>query len=132
MTPCYCTQMREATRKIGALYDEALAPLGINIAQFALMRKIQRLQPVSFTELGRAGELDRSTVGRNVRVLARMELVTIGRGEDDQRETLVTLAERGATLLDAAAPLWSACQAKIEERLGPARLEALRDALRML
>jgi hypothetical protein len=41
-------------------------PLGINIAQYSLLRMIQRRQAVSLTELGGIAELDRSTVGRNM------------------------------------------------------------------
>ena len=74
-TLCYCAALRAAARKTTALYDEALEPAGIGVAQFSLMRRIERAGTVSLTELGRRAELDRSTVGRNVRVLARMGLV---------------------------------------------------------
>ena len=40
-TPCYCAALRAATRKTTALYDEALAPVGIGVAQFSLMRRIK-------------------------------------------------------------------------------------------
>jgi DNA-binding MarR family transcriptional regulator len=129
MSRCYCLLLRTATRKVGSVYDDALAPLGINIAQYSLLRLIERRQPVSFTELGRVAELDRSTVGRNVRVLERMALVETGRGEDDQREAVVTLAVTGTQVLQEAAPLWDECQRQIETRLGPANVKALRAIL---
>lgn len=132
ISPCYCSLLRTATRKIGAVYDDALTPLGINIAQYSLLRIIQRRQQVSFTELGRVAELDRSTVGRNVRVLERMALVETGRGEDDQREAVVTLTVRGTQVLEAAAPLWDECQREIETRLGSAKVKALREILRAI
>lgn len=121
--------LRMATRRLGAAYDAALAPFGINIAQFSLLRMIDRSQPVSLTELGRIAELDRSTVGRNVRVLERIGLVKTGRG-DDQREAVITLAEPGAQVLKDAAPLWEQCQHTVEDRLGPEKIRALRDILR--
>lgn len=68
-SPCYCSLPRTATLKIGAVYDDALALLRINVAQYSLLRLVQHRQPVSFTGLGRIAEFDRSTVGRNVRVL---------------------------------------------------------------
>lgn len=129
ISPCYCSLLRTATRKIGAVYDDALTPLGINIAQYSLLRLIERRQPVSFTELGRVAALDRSTVGRNVRVLERMALVETGRGENDQRESVVTLADRGVQVLAEAAPLWDECQRRIKSRLGPERVSTLRDIL---
>ena len=132
MASCYCSLLRAATRKIGSVYDDVLAPLGVNIAQYSLLRMIQRLQPVSLTALGRNAELDRSTVGRNVRVLERMGLVEMGRGEDDHREAVVSLAVRGAQVLDEAAPLWEECQREIETRLGPVKVTALQDILRSI
>lgn len=132
MSLCYCAQLRSAARKVGSVYDEALAPLGINIAQYSLMRTIERRQPVSFTELGRIAQLDRSTVGRNVRVLERKGLVDAGRGEDDQREALVRLSPIGTRLLEEAGPLWEACQHGIETRLGSVRMKALDDILHAL
>ena len=129
-SPCHCAVLRAATRRLGAAYDAALAPFGITIAQFSLMRTIARRQSVSLTDLGKALELDRSTVGRNVQVLERARLVATGRGKSDQREAIVTLTAQGQQILKKAAPAWETCQAEIERRLGKARLGALRDVLR--
>lgn len=123
--------LRAATRKVAAAYDAALAPVGINIAQYALLRMIDNRRQVSLTELGRLADLDRSTIGRNVKVLERGGLVQTGRGED-QREAVVSLAPRGIEALAAAAPLWEACQRQIEKRLGADRIEVLRDIARIV
>lgn len=125
---CYCTTLRDATRRVTALYDEAIAPTGVTIAQFALLRAIARGEPAALTELGRRTDLDRSTVGRNVRVLERMGLVATRRGED-QRESTVSLSEGGHRTLDAGAPLWEGVQARIEAQLGTSAAQALRDVL---
>lgn len=132
MSRCYCSLLRTATRRVGSVYDDALSPLGINIAQYSLLRLIEHRQPVSFTELGHVAELDRSTVGRNVRVLERMGLVETGRGENDQREAVVRLGVRGRQMLEEAAPLWDGCQREIETRLGAANVKALREILRAI
>lgn len=124
--------LREAARKVSALYDEALAPFGINIAQFSLLRRIARLQPVSMTDLARNAQLDRSTIGRNVRVLERMQLVQSGRGDVDQREALINLSDQGADLLETAGPAWDCCQSAMEARLGPVKITALQDILRAI
>ena len=114
-----------------ALYDEALAVTGINVAQFSLMRNIASKAPVSLTELGRMTELDRSTVGRNVRVLERMGFVVMSSGADHREQTL-DLTEQGRQVLVEARPLWKDAQYKIEARLGadgPARLPVLLQSL---
>jgi len=118
-TLCYCAALRAATRKTTAMYDEALAPAGIGLAQFSLLRKIERGGKLSLSELGRLASLDRSTVGRNIKVLRRMGLIEIGPG-DDHREATVTLAEDGRAVLRDGAPLWDAAQRRIEAALGDA------------
>jgi DNA-binding MarR family transcriptional regulator len=128
-SPCYCAALRAATRRLGAAYDAALEPFGINIAQFSLMRNIARRQSISLTDLGKMLELDRSTIGRNVRVLERSGLVTSGRGADDQREAIVSLTKRGLRVLDDAGPAWMACQREIEVRIGKKRVSDLRNIL---
>lgn len=113
------------------MYDDALAPIGINIAQFALLRTVSRVQPVSLTELARFTALDRSTIGRNVRVLDRMGLMKTARGED-QREAAVSLTRKGANVLKRAEPAWAKVQAGVAERLGPDLTQALEDILQAL
>lgn len=128
---CHCIVLRKASRKVSAYYDEALAPLGINIAQFSLLRNISRMAPVSLTDLGARVELDRSTVGRNAKVLERMGLVAIRPGKD-QREAELTVSEAGHSILREGAPLWDSVQDKIEQRLGPDGADRLRELLAAL
>jgi DNA-binding MarR family transcriptional regulator len=125
---CFCTSLRAATRRLASAYDTALAPVGLNVAQFSLLRRIARLQSASLTQLGEAAELERSTIGRNVRVLARDGLVALERGED-QREAVVTLTKQGQKMLDRAVPLWEACQRQIETRVGREEMRGLKAVL---
>jgi DNA-binding MarR family transcriptional regulator len=117
MDRCHCDTLRLAARKISARYDAALRPVGISVAQFALLWKIRRAGQPSLTEIGRIAGLDRSTIGRNVRVLEKAGLVSVTAGKD-QREATVRLSERGTSLLADAEPLWSKAQAEIEALLG--------------
>jgi DNA-binding MarR family transcriptional regulator len=130
-TPCYCAALRAAARKTTAIYDEALTPTGIGLAQFSLLRKIERGGKLSLSELGRLASLDRSTVGRNIKVLRRMGLIEIGPG-DDHREAAVTLAEGGRAVLRDSAPLWQAAQERIEAALGEGGANRLRALLAAL
>ncbi|MCB5204268.1 MarR family winged helix-turn-helix transcriptional regulator [Neorhizobium sp. T786] len=125
---CHCIMLRKATRKVSSYYDEALAPLGVNIGQFSLLRNIRGLAPVSLTDLAARVELDRSTVGRNAKVLERMGLVTIGPGKDN-RETMLDLTEKGHDLLKEGAPLWDGVQETIEARLGEEKTRQLQELL---
>ncbi|MBS7812412.1 MarR family winged helix-turn-helix transcriptional regulator [Roseococcus pinisoli] len=128
-SPCYCTALKAASRRLAALYDEALKPVGVNIAQFSLLRRVRRAETVTLTELGRLAELDRSTIGRNVRVLERMGLVALSRGED-QREAVVRLTPAGHQALVDGDPLWDGVQDAIDARLGPTGVLELFTTLR--
>lgn len=130
-TLCHCINLKTTTRKLAALYDAALAPAGINISQFSLLRNIERRQPASLTELGKALDLDRSTMGRNIRVIEKMGLVATGRG-DDQRESVVSLSAHGLAVLREAEPMWEACQAEVTRRLGEERMRTLHEINRLL
>lgn len=126
---CYCGAARSAARKITALYDDTLAPAGVSLAQFALLRMLERKGEIALTELGDLMELDRSTIGRNVRVIEKMGLVTFWKGAD-QRETTVGLTQEGQRVCDVGAPLWKNAQARIEKKLGRKKASELLDLLR--
>ena len=129
--PCICILLRQAARKSSAVYDEALAPLGINIAQFSLLRKISRAGSISLTELAQKAELDRSTMGRNAKVLQRMGLIEPA-ASDDHRETSITLTDAGRDIVERGAPLWDKAQDEIEARLGDEGIEQLQALLRAI
>ncbi|AAN30478.1 hypothetical protein C064_01442 [Brucella suis 63/252] len=130
-TPCFCIYLRQAARKISNIYDEALAPLGINVAQFSTLRKIRRAGSISLSELARLSELDRSTMGRNTKVLQRVGLIEHV-ASDDHRETNLTLTTEGRNLAERGAPLWNRAQKEIETRLGGDGAEQLLALLRRL
>jgi len=128
---CHCILLRKASRKVSSYYDDVLAPLGVNIGQFSLLRNINRTAPVSLTDLAVRVELDRSTVGRNAKVLERMGLITIGHGED-QREAMLEVTPKGHTVLTEGAPLWDSVQDNIEARLGAEKTKQLQELLAAL
>lgn len=128
---CHATQLRKAYRKATSRYDDLLAPLGINIGQFSLLRNIRRMAPVSLTDLGARVELDRSTVGRNSKVLERMGLIATVPGKD-KREAMLAITEDGQKILDAGAALWDQAQREFEARLGPQNMKVLADLLSSL
>lgn len=124
-TPCYCAAIRAASRKTTAIYDSALAPAGMTLAQYSLMRRIDYAGSLSLTELGRVAELDRSTVGRNVRVLEKLGLAQATTAED-LREAAISLTPAGAQALTAAESLWGDAQRQVEALLGVDGAKALR------
>src|SRR5260370_4159994 len=100
---CYCVVVRTAAGKTTALYDAILEPAGVTLAQFSLLRKIERAGTVSLTKLGQLAELDRSTIGRNVKALEKLKLVRTALAEEDQREAALQLTPAGRRALKIGA-----------------------------
>lgn len=121
---CLCTNLRRAARGVSRHYDGALDGFGINVAQYSLLCNLQRLDQPSISTLAHAMGLDRSTLGRNLRVLEGEGLVTLIEGED-HRNRVVLLTETGRERLAAALPAWEAAQQRLIEKLGVEKRETL-------
>jgi len=121
---CIGTHLRRAARGVSRHYDEALARFGINVAQFSLLRHLQRLDQPSITSLAEAMGLDRSTLGRNLKVLEAEGLVALTEGAD-QRNRVVLLTEAGKARLQDAGPAWERAQLTLVEQLGEGQRDEL-------
>lgn len=123
---CYCTLARRSARALTELYDSALVPAGLKVTQYSLLRAIDRLAGPSLTQLAEATGLDRSTLGRNLRVLEKSGFVTFGPAADE-RLRVAELTPLARHALEVAAPLWADTQARIEAAIPPEARQHLRD-----
>lgn len=121
---CHCTKARRAARRLTAVYDRALAPVGLKVTQFSLLRAIGRREGATISDVAAATGLDRSTLGRNLRPLAKAGLVALGAGQDE-RARAVALTPAGWDAVDRAVPHWQRAQASVETCLEPAELALL-------
>ena len=115
---CYCTQSRRAANLLTDIYDAALAPSGLRVTQFSLLRAVGRLDAPTLGSLAEATGLDRSTLGRNLRRMEADGLIRIAPGKD-ARTRVVLLTDAACAALDRAAPLWQATQERIARALPP-------------
>lgn len=115
---CLCTAGRRAAAALTRLYDDALAPHGLRATQFSLLRAVERAGGGSFADLATRTGLDRSTLGRNLRVLARDEWVHIAGDEQDARAAHVHLTPRGREALGEAVASWQRAQRRVRSALG--------------
>jgi DNA-binding MarR family transcriptional regulator len=107
---CLCTSLRQAAFAVTEVYDRALAPSGLKITMFRLVRRIAEAGRPSISELARIVELDRSTLGRSLRVLEKDGLVRFVDNADDERSKRVMLTPAGKAALAKALPLWTKAQ----------------------
>ena len=126
---CHCTTLRYAAQTLTEVYDRVLAPGGLKVTQYVLLDSIlQEEAEQSITDLAHKLGSDRSTIGRNVRVLARDGLVSLSRGSD-RREHTVHVTEKGREAVSLATPLWQKAQTAVAETLGEDQLKMLKTLL---
>ncbi len=121
---CTCGRLRRATRALTQLYDDEIAPSGLRLTQFSLLRTLQRQGCVRITALAAAALLDRTALSRNLDPLVARGLVTVATGRD-ARTREATLTRAGLDAIRLAEPHWRRAQAQVAQRLGDTRLAAL-------
>jgi len=121
---CLCIEVRGAAQTLTRLYDKALQPAGITVTQLSQLNAVRQLQEPTVSQLAHATGLDRSTLGRNIRLLESMTLLTSQRGQDARTRTL-SLTKKGGAALTRAAPLWANLQSQLAQKLGTQKRELL-------
>lgn len=124
-SPCACIALRRATRAVTAAYDAALAPSGLRVTQFSVLRTLARLGPLGVTRLAEETVLDRSTMGRNLDPLERRGLVRVEVGATDRRERVAHLTPAGEAAIETALPLWREAQDRVTRLVETSALAAL-------
>lgn len=132
-TVCACNKLRRGARILSGLYDEALAGSGFTVAQFSLLRMLQRAGPCSLTAFGEATGYDRTTLNRTLAPLEKAGFVACTCG-DDKRERIVEVTPAARAAVRRAQPRWEEAQAKVDAALGGERnaLFALLDRVEAL
>jgi DNA-binding MarR family transcriptional regulator len=124
LPPCTCGRLRRAARALTQMYDDEMAPAGLRVTQFSLLRTLAREGPVRLTALAAAAMLDRTALARNLDPLVTRGLVAIAPGRD-ARTRVAALTGRGRAALAGAEPHWRRAQARVRRRLGGERVDAL-------
>ena len=126
---CHCQALRQAARRVSALYDAAMAPLGLRISQFSILSRLRSGGPRGIQALAAELAMDRTTLGRNIRPLERDGLLAAIPDPDDKRARLLSLTPAGGALVARAMPAWREAQAAYEALYGAEPAAALRAAL---
>ena len=117
---CTCFNVRRASRAVTEFYDEIMAPSGVKATQFTMLGAVSMMGPASVTRLAAHLGLDRTTLTRNLRVLADQGLLEISAG-DDRRERVVALSADGIAALERATPVWREAQDRLIAKFGEER-----------
>jgi DNA-binding MarR family transcriptional regulator len=131
LTACTCGRLRRAARALTQLYDDRMAPSGLRVTQFSLLRTLSRDGPARMSALAESLLLDRTALSRTLDPLVERGLVAIVPGRD-ARTREVSLTRAGEKAIRTAEPYWKRAQAQVAERVGGGKLDALVATLREL
>ena len=129
VTPCYGASVRRASRILTRIYDEALAPSGLNLTQFSIAYLLKQHGPATISDLAAWMDTDKTAMGRNLLPMERDRLISIQQGED-RRSRKVTLTPSGPLSTKKLGPLEKA--QKRSKSAGEIRCDALRSLLRQV
>lgn len=131
-SPCNCTALRKATRRVSQLYDAAMAPAGLKTTQRAILGQINRSAPATVGALAQALVMDPGALAHSLKPLERDGFVEAAVDPTDRRNRLIGLTASGRAKLAETEALWARAQAGFEAAFGKERSDALGEALRFL
>lgn len=115
---CTCFLLRKLTRRVTRAYDSAIAPAGLTITQYSLLRHLQRDPGQSVSALAQGMGMDRTTLLRTLRPVIASGWARHGERAAG-RSAELELTAKGSERLRVAHPLWARAQGDLRERLGP-------------
>ena len=113
---CCCSAYRRIGRAVTQHYEAALHESGLHIAQFTILSTVAQAGALPMSKLAAFLGLERTTLTRNLALLAKRGLVEIG-GDEDGRVRRVTLTAAGERAVREAFPRWQAAQDTVDKVL---------------
>jgi DNA-binding MarR family transcriptional regulator len=118
--PCVCAGLRRASRTLTRVYDDTLAPFGVTVTQFSVLRTVKRLGNPTLAELAGSTAHEKSGLWRTAQPLIRSGALAFGPVEG-LRGRRLGLTRDGEALLEAAYPAWTEAQSAVSNVLGVRR-----------
>jgi DNA-binding MarR family transcriptional regulator len=129
---CLGFRARLLSRVITAVYDDALAEMGLKVSQFSVLNAVASREDTRPAELAKFLEMDESTLSRNVARMCAKGWLRLEPGEDDRRSHQIAITEVGKALLRKSYPAWQQAQSRVAHKLGPDGVAALKSVVRKL
>jgi DNA-binding MarR family transcriptional regulator len=123
---CYALAARKSARHLSRLYDSHLAPAGLSVSQFSILRLLKAYEPLKINELADMLIMERTSLIRALKPLQASGWV-IAESSGNGRAFDVTLSASGLEKVNEAIPLWAEAQAAFEGEVGRDRATRFRD-----
>jgi DNA-binding MarR family transcriptional regulator len=109
---CTCAALRRASRAVTTHYESHFRGSGLRATQFTILSMLAQAGPLPLTVLSDHLGLERTTLTRNLAVLARQGMIAYT-GAKDARIRMAEITRAGNRALQASMPRWIAAQESV-------------------
>lgn len=126
LLPCTCGTLRRASRAVTNLYDLVLAPSGLRLTQFLVLKSLHERGQIAQCDFARDQDIAVETLSRRFGALRRKHLVEMRLGER-HGERIYSLTADGQQAYLSALPYWERAQERLRNVLGSSDMRTLLD-----
>jgi DNA-binding MarR family transcriptional regulator len=130
-TACLTHGLMSAARTLSRGFEAEAAGLGVSAAQFTALAMLSGHGSMTVTQIAAAVAADRTTMTRNLAVMAGKGWIAEA-GAEDRRERAWALTDAGRKALNDVMPIWRDWQARLVARLGAEGATGLLGTLKTL
>lgn len=128
---CACFALRQAARQTTRLYETELSKAGLSPGQFSILSALVLHEELPFSVLAEELGLERTSLSRALRPLARDGRVTLS-PEGPRRRRSARITPNGRRTYAEAFPFWQRAQAEAAQQFGSTDWPALAERLSRL
>ena len=114
---CLATRVRQLSRIVTRLYDDAMRPLGITASQYTLLAQLASRDGITAVEIGHGLDIEKSTLSRNLKRLLVLGLIVMD-PPAGRRGRGLHLTPKGQGVLKEAYPVWQGAQTRARASMG--------------
>jgi len=126
LLPCICGTLRRASRSVTNLYDLVLAPSGLRLTQFLVLKTLHERGKIAQCDFARDQDIAVETLSRRFGALRRKGLVEMRLGVR-HGERIYSLTTQGHQAFQGALPYWERAQERLRNVLGTSDTRTLLD-----
>ena len=115
---CISTRIRQLSRIITRIYDDAMRPLGITASQFTLLTQLAQQDGITAVEIGHTLDIEKSTLSRNLKRLLALGMITMD-PPAGRRGRGLHLTPKGEVVIQQGFPVWRDAQMRTMRVMGP-------------
>ncbi len=106
---CLATRVRQLSRIVTRVYDDAMRPLGITASQYTLLAQLAARDAITAVEIGHELDIEKSTLSRNLKRLLALGHISMD-PPAGRRGRGLHLTPKGQAILKDAFPIWQDSQ----------------------